>query len=225
MTSTRILIAEDDEYLRSALVLALRHKGYAVESVSTGPQVLTSLKTSRFDLLLLDLGLPELDGTDVLKKVRREGEELAVIIITARDSVQERIEGLDLGANDYLVKPFDFGELEARIRASLRKTTWNNRLRVCLGPLTLNTDSGEIELDGTEVTLTKRETVVLRALMASQNRVVSKQVLADQLSDWSDESSENAVEIVVHRIRKKLSGTGVQISTVRGFGYTLEMVP
>jgi two-component system, OmpR family, response regulator len=218
----RILLAEDDEYLLSALSLALKRKDYTVDGVRTGPQAQVALATNVYDLVLLDLGLPGLDGTEVLLELRSKGADTPVIILTARDSLEDRIHGLDLGANDYLVKPFDFRELEARMRAALRKSHWRNQIEIHFGSLCLNTNSGTVTLRNQKMDLTPKEAVVLKALMAKAGRVISKRQLLEQISDWADESTENAVEIVVHRLRKKLEPSHVVISTVRGFGYVLE---
>ncbi|MBY0546481.1 MAG: response regulator transcription factor [Candidatus Obscuribacterales bacterium] len=218
----KVLLAEDDEYLLSGLMMALNHRGYTVEVARSGPEAQAALATSQFDLLLLDLGLPGLNGTEVLANLRARGEDLPVIVITARDSVDDRIHGLDLGANDYLVKPFDFRELEARMRAVLRKSHWRNKVEIEFGSLRLNTNSGLLSLHDQQLDLTPKEASVLQVLMARPGRVVSKRQLMDQVSDWVDESSENAVEIVVHRLRKKLESARVAITTVRGFGYVLE---
>ena len=218
----RVLLVEDDEYLLSALLLALKHKGYAVDSVQNGVDAQAALMTVPYDLVLLDLGLPGMDGTKGLADLRSKGQNMPVIIMTARDGVDDRIHGLDIGANDYLVKPFDIRELEARMRAALRKSHWSNKLDIEMGELVLNTNSGRILLKDKQLDLTPKETVILKMLMAKGGQVVSKRQLMEQLSDWVEESSENAVEILVHRLRKKLEPTGVLISTVRGFGYKLE---
>ncbi len=218
----KVLLAEDDEYLLSGLVLALQRRGYMVAAVSSGPDAQVALLTSEFDLVLLDLGLPGLDGTSVLSELRSRGEVMPVIVITARDGVEDKIHALDLGANDYLVKPFDFRELEARIRAALRKSNWRNKVELEFGSLRLNTNNGVLLLRGEEMVLTPKEAVVLKTLMSKAGRVVSKRQIMEQVSDWLEESSENAVEIVVHRLRKKLEASNVLISTVRGFGYVLE---
>ncbi|MBS1954151.1 MAG: response regulator transcription factor [Cyanobacteria bacterium SZAS-4] len=217
----KVLLAEDDDYLFAALSMALQRRGYNVEAVKTGTEAQAALLTNVFDILLLDLGLPGLDGTKVLAELRSRGEVMPVIIMTARDGLEDRIEGLDLGANDYLVKPFDFRELEARMRAALRKSHWGNKVEMEVGPLRLNTNSGVLLLNDKELDLTPKETTVLKTLMARAGRVVSKRQIMNQVSDWVEESSENAVEIVVHRLRKKLEFSKVAITTVRGFGYLL----
>ncbi len=218
----RVLVAEDDEYLLSALILALQHKGYAVEPVKTGLEARAALLANTYDLVLLDLGLGHADGLDVLKDLRKREQEVPVIIITARDRIEDKIHGLDLGASDYLVKPFDFRELEARMRAAIRKTQWRNKVEIRFGGLVLDTNSGQLSLEDQDVELTPKEVAVLKMLMARPGSVVSKRHLIDQLSDWSDATSENAIEIIVHRLRKKLESADIVIQTARGFGYSLE---
>ena len=219
---TRILLVEDDHYLASALVLALERKKYLVDLAKTGSQALQSLFSERYDAVLLDLGLPVVDGIEILDELRKQNEELPVIIITARDRVEDKIRGLDKGASDYLVKPFDFGELEARLRAALRKSNFKNSTQIKFASLSLDTNNGQLQLPSELMELTPKEVVVLKTLMTKAGKVVSKRQLMDQIPDWLLESSENAVEIVVHRLRKKLEATDVNINTVRGFGYILE---
>ncbi|HEY9788699.1 MAG TPA: response regulator transcription factor [Candidatus Obscuribacterales bacterium] len=219
---TRVLLAEDDEYLLSGLVLALERCGYGVDAVRSGTQADAALRINAYDLVLLDLGLPGVDGMDVLRNLRAGGETMPVIVITARDGLEEKIQGLDLGANDYLVKPFHFRELEARMRAALRKSRWQNKVEIEFGSLRLNTNSGSLTVSGEQLDLTPKEALVLKTLMAHAGRVVSKRQIMDQASEWADESSENAVEILIHRLRKKLDSAGVAINTIRGFGYVLE---
>jgi two-component system OmpR family response regulator len=221
---TRVLLAEDDAYLCNGLQMALKRKGYSVDAVNTGTEAQAMLSTQSFDVLLLDLGLPGLDGTEILADLRKKGSETPVIVITARDALEDKINGLDLGANDYLVKPFHFLELEARIRAVLRKTNWSNQVEIEFGSLKLNTNNGVLTVGDRELDLTPKEAVVLKTLMSRAGRVVSKRQIMDQVPDWGDESSENAVEIVVHRVRKKLENASVVINTVRGFGYTIEQI-
>ncbi len=218
----KILLAEDDEYLLSALLMALQHKGYFVVPARTGTEAKTAMLTTDFDLVLLDLGLPEMDGTEVISDIRSNRNETPIIVITARDSLEDKIHGLDLGANDYLVKPFDFRELEARIRALMRKSLWSNKVEIEFGGLQLNTNSGLLFLQDQQMDLTPKEALVLKTLMSRAGRVVSKRQIMEQISDWADESSENAIEILIHRLRKKLESSDVSISTVRGFGYKLE---
>lgn len=217
----KVLLAEDDDYLLKGLLLALQRRGYSVATAKTGAEAQAALLTDTFDLLLLDLGLPGIDGTQILSELRARGNDVPVIIITARDGLEDRINGLDLGANDYLVKPFDFRELEARARAVLRKTNWNNQVEIEFGALKLNTNNGVLQFKNDELDLTPKETIVLKTLMAKAGRVVSKRQIMNQVSDHLEEASENAVEIVIHRLRKKLESAKVLITTVRGFGYLL----
>jgi len=217
----KVLLAEDDDYLLKGLLLALQRRGYSVATAKTGAEAQAALLTDTFDLLLLDLGLPGIDGTQILSELRARGNDVPVIIITARDGLEDRINGLDLGANDYLVKPFDFRELEARARAVLRKTNWNNQVEIEFGSLKLNTNNGVLQFKDDELDLTPKETIVLKTLMAKAGRVVSKRQIMNQVSDHLEEASENAVEIVIHRLRKKLESARVLITTVRGFGYLL----
>lgn len=218
----KVLLAEDDDYLLTGLVKALKRRQYTVIAVATGPEALAALATESFDLVLLDLGLPGLDGTEVLAQLRTRHEDLPVIIITARDGIEDRVNGLDLGANDYLIKPFDLRELEARMRAALRKTHWRNKIVLEFGQLKLNTNSGLLFLQEEQIDLTPKETAVLTTLMTRAGRVISKRQIMEQVSDWVEESSENAVEIIIHRLRRKLESANVSIGTVRGFGYILE---
>ncbi len=216
------MLVEDDEYLASGLILALERKNYCVKLAKSGTDALADLLAENFDLVLLDLGLPGVDGIDVLDKLRKRDTQLPVVIITARDRVDEKIKGLDMGANDYLVKPFDFGELEARLRAALRNSNWQSSTEMKIGSLVLNTNNGQISVADELMELTPKEVVVLKTLMSKAGKVVSKRQIMDQIPDWLTESSENAVEIVVHRLRKKLESAQVHINTVRGFGYILE---
>lgn len=220
----RVLLVEDDQYLRDGLTMALKHKGYSVDGVNIAGDAKLALAQHNYDVVLLDLGLPDMDGTEFLAEMRGQGKTMPVIILTARDSVEDRIAGLDLGANDYLVKPFDPRELEARIRAISRKVNFENQTHVSFCSLTLNTNTGRVQAEGQEeeLELTPREAVVLGVLMARPGKVASKRLIKDQVSDWVDDTSENAIEIIVHRLRKKLENCNVVINTVRGFGYVLE---
>lgn len=218
----KVLLVEDDEYLLSGLLMALKRREYLVETARTGTEALAALATTDFDIVILDLGLPGVDGMEVLSRIRVRGDETPVIVITARDGLEDRIAGLDLGASDYLIKPFDFRELEARMRAAMRKSQWGNKVVLEFGSLKLNTNNGSLTMNEDQLDLTPKETVVLKTLITRAGRVVSKRQLLDHVSDWEDESSENAIEITVHRLRRKLEASDVLISTVRGFGYMLE---
>ena len=218
----KILVAEDDEYFCEALSEGLDRSGYGVECVHTGVEAKGALADTKYDLLLLDLGLPDIDGIRILRDIRRAGAELPVIIITARDALEDKICGLNEGASDYLIKPFDFRELDARIRALLRKTVWQNRSQIELGSLKVDTLTGEVILNDTAVQLTPSETATLEFLLKQPGRLVSKGDLIDILAKWDTMPSENAVEIIIHRLRRKLGASDVIIRTARGFGYVIE---
>lgn len=218
----RILLAEDDDYLASGIALSLRDSGYAIDHVTTGPEADLAVAMTPYDLLILDLGLPMLDGMEVLRRLRGRGQALPVLILTARDNLSDRVAGLDVGANDYLTKPFALPELEARIRALIRKESWGNRVTVELGNVSFDTVSRTVCLEGRNLDLSGRELAVLELLLQRAGRMVSKKQLVDHLSSWEMEITINALEIIMHRLRKKLVGAGLTIRTTRGLGYLLE---
>ncbi|MFA6209813.1 MAG: response regulator [Candidatus Obscuribacterales bacterium] len=218
----RILVAEDDQLMQGALRLGLENSGYAVDVIDNGSAAASALIDVDYDLLLLDLGLPGLDGTEVLRQVRKSGRSLPIIVITARDTIEDKIEGLDLGANDYITKPFDFRELDARIRAFLRKDTFGNKMEIVHGPIRFVTTSREVFINDVAAELTPREVAVLELLLQKVGRMVRKRQMVEHVGSWDEEPSDNAMEIVVHRLRRKLEASGIKISTVRGFGYMLD---
>lgn len=220
----RILLAEDDEFLASGIALALSDNGYAIDEVRTGPDADSAISSTTYDLVILDLGLPKLDGLDVLQRARARGQSIPIIVLTARDDVRDRVTGLDAGANDYLTKPFHLEELEARIRALLRKDRWENQTVVSYGPLKFDTSDRTALLDGKPLDLSAREVAVLEILMQKAGRTVSKDHITEHLSTFESEVTFNAIEITVHRLRKKLGEAGVNIRTLRGLGYLLEIV-
>lgn len=219
----KILLAEDDKFLADGLSMVLRDSGYAVDTESDGANVPVAVSTTPYDLLVLDLGLPNLDGLDVLKRIRAKGETIPVLILTARDAVQDRVKGLDLGANDYLTKPFELPELEARIRALIRKDNWSNRTEINLGSLLFKTVDRVASIEGKIIDLTARELAVLEILLQKLGTSVDKQRITSLISSWDQEVTENAVGIVIHRLRKKLEEANVTIKTSRGLGYRLEI--
>ncbi len=219
----RILLAEDDTFLADGLAMVLKDSGYAVDIEADGANVPLAVGTAPYDLLVLDLGLPNLDGLDVLKRIRSKGDTIPILILTARDAVQDRVKGLDLGANDYLTKPFELPELEARIRALIRKDTWSNRLEIKFGSLVFNTVDRVACIDGKIVDLTARELAVLEILLQKLGTSVDKQRMTSLISSWDQEVTENAVGIVIHRLRKKLEDAGITIKTSRGLGCRLEI--
>lgn len=217
----RILLAEDDRIIADGLIRALRKSGYAVDHVATGSDADAAVVSQQFDLLILDLGLPKLSGIEVLKRLRGRKSPLPVLILTALDAVEERVRGLDAGADDYLTKPFALPELEARVRALTRRGT-GNPIQIEFGPLTYNQVDRVARLSGQVVELSARELGLLEILLLRAGRLVSKEQLVDHLCGWGEEVSTNAIEVYVHRLRKKLEPGGVKITTVRGLGYCLE---
>jgi two-component system OmpR family response regulator len=218
----RLLLVEDDPQLAEGLAGALRQSGFAIDWMTTGGQADAALLTQEYDAIILDLNLPDMDGFALLKRLRGLGTKVPVLILSAREGSSSRVTGLDLGADDYLTKPFDLPELEARLRALIRRSQGHAGARLSLGGVTLDTVARRVELGGAPLELTPREYGVLEILMQRAGHVVSKQHLAERLCEWGEEMSETAVEIHIHRLRRKLEGGGVAIRTLRGFGYLLE---
>ena len=218
----RILIVEDDPTLADGLTRLLRHDDYAVDCVHDGEQADHVLAAQNYDLVILDLGLPKLDGFEVIRRVRRRGAAVPILVLTARDALADRVKGLDLGADDYLTKPFELPELEARVRALVRRGQSGGSSLLTHGRLALDTSGRRATLDNVPLELSAREFGVLEVLMLRSGRVVNKEQLAEQLYGWEDEVGSNAIEVYVHRLRKKLEPAGVAIRTIRGLGYVLE---
>ncbi len=219
----KILLAEDDAFLADGLSMVLRDSGYAVDIESDGAAVPIAVGHTPYDLLVLDLGLPNLDGLDVLKRIRSKGETIPILILTARDALKDRVKGLDLGANDYLTKPFELPELEARIRALIRKDNWSNRTEIIFGSLLFNTVDRVASINGKTIDLTARELAVLEILLQKSGTSIDKQRITSLISSWDEEVTENAIGIVVHRLRKKLEEANITIKTSRGLGYRIEI--
>lgn len=217
----RILIAEDDSIIADGLTRTLRNSGYAVDRAANGLDADTALLANNYDLLILDLGLPKLNGLEVLRRLRNRGATLPVLILTAMDGTEDRVRGLDLGADDYMAKPFELPELEARVRALTRRSSGATPM-MQHGPLRYDQVGRVATLNGNPLDLSARELSLLEALLARAGRLVSKDQLVDQLCGWGEEVSHNAIEVYVHRLRKKLEPGGVRIATVRGLGYCLE---
>jgi two-component system OmpR family response regulator len=218
----RLLVVEDDAALGRGLEQFLRERGFSVDRVADGQQAVEALLAHEYDIALLDLGLPRLDGFEVLKTIRGRGKSLPVLILTARDALDDRVAGLNLGADDYLAKPFELAELEARIRALLRRSKGRASANIEVGRLTLDSVAREVRCDNEVIRLSAREYAVLELLMSRAGRVVSKSQIVNSLSEWDAEFSEASVEVYVHRVRKKLEKTEIEIKTLRGFGYLLE---
>ncbi len=217
----RVLIVEDDPILQDSLMRAMRAAGYAIDLAGDGDLALGLLRGGGFDLVILDLGLPKIDGLQVLKQARAAGCRTPMIILTARDGIDDRVKGLDLGADDYLTKPFSLVELEARARALLRRGQGGMPVITC-GMLSYDTVGRRASMGEAAIELSLREISVLEALLARLGKVVSKDQLIETLCGYGEEVSANAIEVYVHRLRKKLEPAGVTIRTLRGLGYLMD---
>ena len=216
----RLLLVEDDTMIGESVLDLLRAEHYAVDWVKDGEMADTALRTQTYDLVLLDLGLPRRDGLTVLRSMRARKERIPVLIATARDGVQQRIEGLDAGADDYVLKPYDLDELLARIRALLRRAAGRAEPVYEHRGITINPATREVTVGGQPVVLSAREWAVLEPLLARPGLVLSRAQIEEKLYGWKDEISSNAVEVYIHGLRKKLGADLIQ--NVRGVGY---MVP
>jgi len=221
----RVLLAEDDGVLADGLCRSLRKAGYAVDWAGTGTEADTALATQTYDLVILDLGLPQLSGLEVLRRLRAREASVPVLILTAADSVDQRVRGLDLGADDFMAKPFALTELEARVRALVRRSNGGGSSQVRLGELMFDQSGRTATLMGQALELSARETALLEVLVSRAGRLVSKEQIVDHLCGWGDEISHNAIEVYMHRLRRKLEGGGIRIATVRGLGYCMERPP
>lgn len=224
----KLLLAEDDAQIARAVLRALERCGLACEWFARGDTADDALRLGEFDLAVLDIGLPGRDGLDVLRRLRARGSAIPALLLTARDELRDRVVGLDAGADDYLVKPFEMEELEARVRALLRRgqvlLTQGPMLR--LGRLAQQSGESGVRLDGVLLDLSPREAGVLTVLLRRAGRVVSKSTVLQELANTDPSAldlSDSAVEVIVHRLRRKLDGSGVQVHTVRGFGYLLRL--
>lgn len=218
----RILLVEDDESVADGLISSLRQAGYAIDRVATGEHALAAADAEHYDIVILDIGLPGIDGFQVLKKLRDKRSAASVLVLTAYDAVEDRVRGLDLGADDYLAKPFALPELEARIRMLVRRNQAVRSSEIALGSLTLDTVGRRARVNGAPLDLTAREWSLLEYLVMRAGQVVSKDRLMQALWSWDKEVSPNALEVHMSRLRAKLADAGLEIRTIRGFGYLLE---
>lgn len=218
----RILLVEDDVILGSATSIYLRNSGYVVDWVQDGKQADSALQEDVYELVVLDLGLPHMDGISVLKKLRARKQHTRVIILTAQDSLDDRISGLDLGADDYLVKPVKLAELAARLRAQLRREHAVLDSTIQYPPLTFHTKERIVSYQNQPFALSPRELSLFESLLLRTGKVVSKESLIENISDWDESLGKNAIEVYMHRLRKKLLGVGIEVRTVRGLGYMLD---
>lgn len=218
----RILIAEDDSILADGLSRSLRYEGYAVDVVNDGSSADSAVQLQSFDLLILDLGLPQMSGISVLKKLRQRRSTLPVLILTAADSVEQRVQGLDLGADDYMSKPFALTELEARVRALTRRSAGSHASVLRHKRLSFDLNGRIAMINDVPLELSARETSLIEIFLSRSGRMISKNQLVDLLCEWGEEVTTNAIEVYIHRLRKKLEPSGARILTVRGLGYCLE---
>jgi two-component system, OmpR family, response regulator len=217
----RTLVVEDDALLADGLTRILKGSGHVVDQVGTGSQADNALRITAYELVVLDIGLPELDGFEVLRRLRSRASNANVLVVTARGLVEERVHGLDLGADDYLTKPFSVSEFEARVRALCRRTNPPTASIVMRG-LIVDVNAKRVKVNGRPIELTVRDWALLECFMAHPERVVSKEQISRRLATSDESLSANTIEVYVSRLRAKIEASGVSIRTVRGFGYRWE---
>jgi two component transcriptional regulator, winged helix family len=220
----KILLAEDEVDLNNVVTRYLKKNGYSVDSVLDGEEALDYLEYSEYDLVILDIMMPKVDGFEVIKKLRNKGNHTSVLMLTARDSADDKVKGLDLGADDYIVKPFDFNELLARIRAVVRRKYGNSSNKLVIGDLILDTSEKSVTRAGKQIELTGKEYEVLEYLMQSKNRILSREQIKEHVWDFDYEGDSNIIDVLIKNIRKKIDiEDGKQIIyTKRGLGYIIK---
>jgi DNA-binding response OmpR family regulator len=218
----RILLTEDDASLAEALQMALTRDGYAVDTVSNGAHADQALRDSVFDLVILDLQLPKLDGYEVLRRLRQRDTSLPVLILSGREKPQEKVFALDLGADDYLAKPFSLNELQARVRALMRRRRGGDAPVISYCKLRFDTIERRASIGGAPLHLSRHEIGVLEVLLNRFGHIVSKDQLVDKLYNYDTSVSHNAIEVYIHRLRKKIDGSGIAVRTLHGHGYLME---
>jgi len=219
----QILLVEDDLSLADSLIIALKREGFTINHVATGKAALLAAKTEPPELVILDLGLPDMDGLTVLKQLHQGKTPLLVLVLTARNTTQDKVSGLNLGADDYLAKPFEMPELLARLRALQRRVATVQTTDITIGPVVLDTLSYGVSVEGNMIEITRREFMLLKALMEYPGQVLSRDKLESRLYSWGEELSSNSIEVHIHNLRKKVpSGF---IKNIRGIGYTIRKAP
>jgi two component transcriptional regulator, winged helix family len=220
----KILLAEDEVDLNNVVTRYLKKNGYSVDSVLDGEEALDYLEYGEYDLVILDIMMPKVDGFEVIKKLRDKGNHTSVLMLTARDSADDKVKGLDLGADDYIVKPFDFNELLARIRAVVRRKYGNSSNKLVIGDLILDTSEKSVTRAGKQIELTGKEYEVLEYLMQSKNRILSRDQIKEHVWDFDYEGDSNIIDVLIKNIRKKIDiEAGKQIIyTKRGLGYVIK---
>lgn len=216
----KLLVVEDDALLLGGLVQALTTEGYAVDAAKNGAEACSLLQSGQYSLIVLDLGLPDRDGRQLLRQWRKETIDLPVLILTARDALEDRVDGLDAGADDYLVKPFALAELKARVRALIRRYQGRSDNLLQQGDLSLNLSSQQVYIDNQPVELTPKEFALLTRLLMRISQTVHRETLQQDLYSWQDDTGSNTLEVHIHNLRRKLGKD--RIKTVRGVGYRLE---
>ena len=220
----KILLAEDEVDLNNVVTRYLKKNGYSVDSVLDGEEALDYLEYSEYDLVILDIMMPKVDGFEVIKKLRNKGNHTSILMLTARDNADDKVKGLDLGADDYIVKPFDFNELLARIRAVVRRKYGNSSNKLVIGDLILDTSEKSVTRAGKQIELTGKEYEVLEYLMQSKNRILSREQIKEHVWDFDYEGDSNIIDVLIKNIRKKIDvEDGKQIIyTKRGLGYVIK---
>jgi len=216
----KILLVEDDLALAKSLLKALGREGFTTNHVASGAEALTSADSDPPELVILDLGLPDMDGLDVLRELNRGERPLPVLVLTARDTTADKVSGLNLGADDYLAKPFDLSELFARLRALERRTALLQTVKITIGPVELDTSTLEVRVAGEPVEMTRRELMLLKALMENPGRVLSRGKLETKIYGWDEELASNSIEVHIHNLRKKIPEGFIK--TIRGVGYSIQ---
>jgi len=215
-----ILLVEDDHSLAHALEVALHKQGYSVNAVGTGRAALHTIDTLLPDLVILDLGLPDVDGLEVLRRIRSKQVDLPILLLTARAGIDDKVAGLDSGADDYLAKPFDMTELFARLRVMERRLTTSRTAQISIGNVTLDINHHTVEVGGEQLDLARREFMLLKILMENAGRVQTRNALENRLYSWGEEVASNALEVHIHHLRRKLGADFIK--TVRGVGYKVD---